>query len=72
MMYLARQGADGAQPVGWDKTSLLRQQDTLKGGIRAGRRLATGETNFYAGDQEITVQMKTALGQLPSASVVLQ
>jgi hypothetical protein len=46
------------------KKSLLRRQDPLKGGIRAGRSLATGEALVI---EKLTIQMKMALGQLPSA-----
>ena len=59
-------------PSGGTKEASCVSRTPLKGGIRAGRRLATGETNFSAGNQEITVHTKTALGQLPSAWIVLQ
>jgi hypothetical protein len=35
-----------AQPVGWDKEASCVSRTPLKGGTRAGRRLATEKTTF--------------------------
>ena len=64
-----RPGADA--PARRDKEDSCVSRTPLKGGPRAGRERAT-ETNLSAGDQEMKIQTKAALGQLPSAWVVLQ
>ena len=45
----------------------LRQQDTFEGRDSGWAQIGDRRHDFYAGDQEMTVQIKQALGQLPSA-----
>jgi hypothetical protein len=64
---LRSQARTVAQPVGWDERSLLRQQNTFEGRDSGWTQIGDRRNDLYASDQEMRVQIKKALGQLPSA-----